>query len=313
MISADHIQSLLSEWNNRLRTGEPLSTHTSLGIGGPAAAFLRVTTIEELALALTHAHNLGCDTLILGGGTNLLVSDTGFDGLVIRVDLLGVRFDNESQTVTCGAGVSSAELVEGTIDRELGGLQFAAGLPGTVGGAIAGNAGCYGCSFGDRLVRATVVHPDGRIETIEDPMWFDFAYRHTRLAEVGAVVADVTLRVRPTSKENLRQEADEHLATRATKHPTKGAQTAGSYFKNLPPSEPGGRRVAAGSLLDQVGAKQMSSGDAAVFEKHANILINRGGASAADVLQLASQMAQAVREAFDVTLEPEVRFVGTRP
>jgi UDP-N-acetylmuramate dehydrogenase len=209
--------------------------------------------------------------------------------------------------------VASAQLVERLVSAGLAGLEFSAGLPGSVGGAVAGNAGCFGATFGERLLRATIVDLHGEAQTIEDPSWFGFDYRRSRLQDGIAILVDVTLEIAPGDAEALRKIADGHLETRRTKHPARDVKTAGSYFKNLPPAADGQWRQPAGALLDQVGARGMSVGDAAVFEKHANILINRGNASARDVLMLEALLTQRVHEKFGVTLEPEVRFAGRRP
>lgn len=298
---------------SEVREDVPLADHTSLGIGGPAALFVEVDRVERLAAALAAARDQGLATLVLGGGTNLLVSDSGFEGLVIRLRLEQLDVDPRTGLVSVSAGVAAAELVDAAIESGLGGLQFAAGLPGSVGGAVAGNAGCFGATFGERIAWALVVGPDGGRIRVDDPSWFCFEYRRSRVQRDGAVVAEVGFALAQDDSSRLRDEAAGNLEQRAERHPRPGTRTAGSYFKNLPPAEPGGRRVAAGALLDQVGAKLMSVGDAAVFERHANIVVNRGSATARDVLELTAQMAGRVRERFGVELEPEVRFVGKRP
>ncbi|MCU0662244.1 MAG: UDP-N-acetylmuramate dehydrogenase [Myxococcota bacterium] len=290
-----------------------LAPYTSLGIGGPAAALCAVSDIEGLCRGLRHARELGVPVLLLGAGTNLLVSDEGWPGLALRLQLTGLVIDHERCTVRVAAGVKSRLLVEETIAASLAGLEFASGLPGTVGGAVAGNAGCFGGSFGDRLIRAMVVDAEGNAHSIEDPAWFHFSYRGSRLIAEGAVLAEATFALCPGDREALQSRAAELLGIRRDKHPLPGEKTAGSYFKNLPPEQPGGRRRAAGELLDAVGAKAMRVGDAIVFERHANIIVNRGAASARDVLELADQMSGAVRRTFGIVLEPEVRLVGPRP
>ena len=291
----------------------PLRDHTSFRIGGPAAFFARPKSADEIARALATAHRLSLPTLVVGGGTNLLVSDVGFDGLAVRVELGGISIDAARRRVTAGAGVPVATLVDALIEGGFAGLEFAAGLPGTLGGAISGNAGCFGGAIGDAIVGATLVLRDGTMIQVEDPAWFAFDYRASRVAAMGAVVAEATIAVAPGDRARLEDVARGHLEVRRDKHPARGARTAGSYFKNLPPERPGGLRRAAGALLDQVGAKAMRVGDAAVFERHANIIVNAGAATARDVLALAEMMRHAVSERFGIALEPEVRFVGERP
>ena len=231
----------------------------------------------------------------------------------MRVAIDRIDIDTDRRRVRVGAGVSSARLVETLVDEGIGGLEFAAGLPGTIGGAVAGNAGCFGSTVGERLVSADAISREGTALEVEGPGWFGFGYRRSRVAAEGAVLTDVVLAVEPGDRARLREESAARLADRAGRHPPPGTLTAGSYFRNLPPLEPGGRRRAAGLLLDRVGAKEMSEGDAAVFERHANIVVNRGRASARDVLALTRGMAARVEKRFGEVLVPEVRFVGSSP
>jgi UDP-N-acetylmuramate dehydrogenase len=286
-----------------------LSEHTSFRIGGPAALLARAVRVEQVAAALAFASRAQIPALVLGGGTNLLVSDAGFDGLALCVEIDGIAIGEDGRSVTAGAGVATARLVERLVAEGLGGLEFAAGLPGTIGGAISGNAGCFGSAIGDRLTGATLIARDGTVVELCDPSWFAFDYRSSRISQMGAVVARATFAVEPGDRAQLAEIAAERVATRREKHPAPGVRTAGSYFKNLPPESPGGPRRAAGALLDQVGAKAMRVGDAVVFDRHANIIVNAGHATAKDVLALAERMRAAVYDRFGVELAPEVRFV----
>jgi UDP-N-acetylmuramate dehydrogenase len=290
-----------------------LREYTSFGIGGPAAFFISATSIAQVSGALAAANDLAMPTLILGDGTNLLVSDAGFDGLALRVELGGVSIDTTRNRATVGAGVSVSSLVETLVTDGLAGLEFAAGLPGTLGGAIAGNAGCFGGAVGENVVGAKLVLRDGTVLEIDNPSWFCFDYRASRVATIGAVIAEAIIGITRGDRFRLEETAHSHIALRQEKHPTRNMHTAGSYFKNLPPEVRGGQRRAAGGLLDAVGAKDMSVGGAAVFERHANIIVNTGNATARDVLALAEMMRHAVFARFGVELEPEVRFVGEKP
>jgi UDP-N-acetylmuramate dehydrogenase len=290
--------------------GAALSAHTSFRIGGPAALLARAVRVEQVEAALAIASRARIPALVLGGGTNLLVSDAGFDGLALCVEIDGITIGEGGRSVTVGAGVATARLVERVVAEGLAGLEFAAGLPGTIGGAISGNAGCFGSAIGDRLTGATLITRDGTVVELRDPSWFAFDYRCSRIAETGAVVACATFAVEPGDRAHLEEIAAERVALRRQKHPAPGVKTAGSYFKNLPPESPGGLRRAAGALLDQVGAKTMRVGDAVVFDRHANIIVNAGRATAKDVLALAERMRAAVHDRFGVELTPEVRFVG---
>ena len=207
-----------------------------------------------------------------------------------------------------GAGWDLDALVNATLDAGLTGLEFASGIPGTVGGAVVGNAGCYGHEIGDLVREATVLHEDGRIVRL-DAGDFAFAYRTSALKERGDVVLELELELARGDVAAARATRQAHLADRRHKHPWD-LPCAGSYFQNLPPSAPGERRRAAGQLLEAAGAKAMREGDAAVFARHANIIVNHGQARAADVLRLAGRMKDAVRERFGEELREEVRHLA---
>ena len=305
-------QKLATRCDTTIEEDTSLKKYTSLGIGGPARLFAAVTCAESAARLVAAAHALKIPSLVLGGGTNLLISDDGFDGLAIHCDFNHVQILPSEGKVTAGATVRVSDLVSQVISESLAGMAFAAGLPGTVGGAVAGNAGCFGSSFGDILHSALILTREGKLKKVE-PAFFGFEYRKTTVRENGVIIVEATFSLAPGNIKELQEIAESHLELRRTKHPARQIKTAGSYFKNLPPLREGERRRAAGALLEQVGAKEMSVGDAAVFEKHANILINRGNASARDMLILEAQLKKKVFEAFGVTLEPEVRFIGKRP
>ncbi len=294
----------------RIEENQSLSTHTSFQIGGRAAFFAEATSVDALSALLRAAFREKLNVLVLGGGTNLLIDDRGFDGLAVKLSLRGLRTDEERGRIEAEAAVKTADFVERTVSLGLAGTAFAAGLPGSVGGGLAGNAGCFGRCLGEVLKEATVVHRNGDIERIENVDWFAFEYRHSKLLKTGAVLASATFALEPGDKALLREESERNIALRREKHPLPGARTAGSFFKNLPPKNAGEHRIAAGLLLDQVGAREMSVGDAAVFERHANIVVNRGNATCADVLALTAAMQRRVYERFGERLEPEVRYVA---
>lgn len=288
-----------------------LKNYTSFGIGGPAKWFAQVNSKEAAAKLVAASRALSLPLLFIGGGTNLLVSDDGFEGLAIVAQFNEIHI-SDGNIVTVGAAMPVSQLVTNVVSQGLAGMEFAAGLPGTVGGAVAGNAGCFGCSFGDVLTSALVLTNDGSLEMV-DATFFQFDYRKTALRENHAFVVEASFQLAPGNTTALHDTAQSHIDLRRTKHPSKGMKTAGSYFKNLPPLRPGEHRRAAGMLLEQVGAKSVSVGDAAVFEKHANILVNHNNATAKDMLTLEHRLKRMVAEEFNIVLEPEVRFVGNRP
>ncbi|HTM57133.1 MAG TPA: UDP-N-acetylmuramate dehydrogenase, partial [Candidatus Udaeobacter sp.] len=230
------------------------------------------------------------------------------------------QFDGTAVLVECGADY--LEFIRLCQARSLAGLAYAAGIPGSVGGAIYGNAGCYGKDIGSRVIECTVATLDGgRVETLP-AAWFEFAYRDSRLKREPRALLTCLLQFKKGDRAAIQKVIDEKLEIRRVKHPQwRMEPTAGSYFKNLPPDwrmpgaklSPGTPRVAAGQLLDECGVRGMRVGDAMVFAKHANIIVNVGHATAADVLELTAEMKRLVREKFGVTLEEEVMFLGERP
>jgi UDP-N-acetylmuramate dehydrogenase len=289
-----------------VRTGVPLRDLTTLRIGGPAELVCPVRNADDARRFQAFAARHDVPLAILGGGSNLLGADEGCRGMLLRIaaDTFEVRGD----TVTAGAGLGFDDLIARTLRAGLTGLEFASGIPGTLGGALVGNAGCYGHEIGEFVLEAEVLRPDGRVEVI-GPGDFGFAYRATALRETGAVVLGATLKLGRGDLHAAGDERREHIEDRRRKHPVD-LPSAGSWFRNLPPATPGERRRAAGVLLEQVGAKEMREGDAAVFPRHANIIVNLGRATCADVVRLVARMRRAVHDRFGVDLVEEVRRLG---
>lgn len=303
-----------------LLTAEPLRYHTTFRIGGPADYYYAARTPDALVNALRTAHQLGLPVFLLGGGSNLLVSDQGFRGLVLRNAIESIEFDGSAAHAGCGADF--LELIHQCRDRGLAGLEFAAGIPGSVGGALYGNAGCYGQDIGSFTIECTHATPDGAVVETRPAAWYEFAYRDSRLKRDPRVLLTCLLQFKAGDRDQIQKVIDEKLEIRRVKHPAWRVEpTAGSYFKNLPPDwqmpgakhSPGTRRVPAGQLLDEVGCRGLRVGDAMVYAKHANILVNAGHATARDVLALAAEMKRRVREKFGVELEEEVMFLGAKP
>ena len=305
---------------NALLTNEPLRQHTTFRIGGPADWFVSARSPDELVAALQVAHETRLPVFLLGGGSNLLVSDEGFRGIVIQNAIETLEFDGAAVQVGCG--VDFLHLIRTCRERSLAGLEFAAGIPGSVGGALYGNAGCYGKDIGSYTIEVSLASMDGsRVET-RPAAWCEFGYRDSRLKRDPHVLLTALLQLAPGDPEASQKEIDEKLEIRRVKHPQWRIEpTAGSYFKNLPPDwqmpgaklSPGTRRVAAGQLLDECDCRGLRVGDAMVFPKHANIIVNAGRATAREVLELAEIMKARVRAKFGVTLEEEVMFLGEKP
>lgn len=290
-----------------VRPNARLRDLTTLRIGGPAALLCPIHNPEQARRFHGLARENDIPLFVLGGGSNVLADDTGYQGIVLQVATRELVVQGD--VVHVGAGLDFDQLIATTLDRGLTGLEFASGIPGTVGGAVVGNAGCYGHEIGEFLLAAVVLRPDGTVETV-GPEAFGFRYRETDLRETGNIVLNVSLRLMRGDVAAARAVRAEKIADRRRKHPIE-LPSAGSWFRNLPPAGPGLRRRAAGRLLEQAGALSFQEGDARVFAKHANMIVNTGQATSADVLTLASRMQQAVQAKFGVTLQPEVRYLGT--
>ncbi len=291
---------------DRILPDIPLSTVTALRIGGPALGLIWLRNSVDAQQFLEIARDAEIPAVCLGGGSNVLADDRGFCGLVgvMADEALEIRGD----TVRAAAGIPLDRLVVESLQAGLTGLEFASGIPGSLGGALVGNAGCYGHEIGEFLREATVLREDGRIDTV-GPEAFGFAYRQTAFKESRDLILGAVLSLQRGDLAAALAERADHLASRHAKHPVE-LPCAGSWFKNLPPAEPGGRRQPAGALLEAVGAKSMRIGDAGVFSGHANIIVNLGRARSVDVLALAAQMRAAVLDRYGVRLEAEVRHLS---
>jgi len=283
----------------------PLSALSSFGIGGPADLFFEARTEAELESAVSLAVAERYPFYVIGGGNNLLFDDSGYRGIIIRNRLEGLVRGEGHLTVFSGTGLPC--ILREALDASLRGLEFLAGIPGTVGGAIYGNAGAYGWNIGDVLETAAVLRPGGDRRTLSREE-LGFGYRDSGLKRSGDIVLSASLLCSPGDSRESEAEIREILEKRRTKHPPLGTACAGSYFKNFCPAT--GERIAAGQLLEKAGARGLAVGDAAVYEKHCNFIINRGNARSADILALAGELKERVYKAFGVRLEEEVIYLG---
>jgi UDP-N-acetylmuramate dehydrogenase len=282
----------------------PLSAMSSFGIGGPADLFFEARTEGELEAAVSLAVAERFPFYVIGGGNNLLFDDSGYRGLIIRNRLEGVALGEIRISVLSGTGLPC--VLREALGASLSGLEFLAGIPGTLGGAVYGNAGAYGWSIGEVLETATVLRPGGQRETLsrED---LGFGYRDSALKKTPGIVLSATLLCSPGDSAESEAKIRDILEKRRTKHPPLGTACAGSYFKNSVSGT--GARIAAGKLLQQAGACGLAVGDAAVYENHANFIINRGNARAGDVLTLAEELKDRVFKMFGIRLEEEVIYL----
>lgn len=294
-------EAFLEKFGARPSENVLLSAMSSFGIGGPADHFFEARTEEDLKKALGLAFTEKYPCYVIGGGTNILFDDAGYRGLIIRNRLEGVVREEDRLRVL--AGTSLATVVSEALAAGLSGLEFLAGIPGTLGGAVSGNAGAFGGAIGDRVAWATLLSPGGAQTTVGRES-LAFGYRTSALKQNKAVVLSAVLLCSPGDRTGSEAKVRDIIERRKSKQPPWGTPSAGSFFKN--PCSSSGMKTAAGYLLEQAGAKGLAVGDAAVSETHCNFIINKGNARSGDVLSLAEELKERVFKTFGVRLEEEV-------
>lgn len=323
---ADYRAELVARFGDRLKKDEPLAKHVNFRIGGPADAYLEAKTTDDAIAAIRIARSRKTPWVVIGGGSNVLVADAGFRGLVVQTAFRGWR--QEGNRVTADAGVLSAFLARATVDAGLTGLEWAIGLPGTVGGAVRGNAGCFGGETKDNVETVRIYDPGADAERLMTWAECKFKYRDSIMKHMNPppVVLDVTFTLAPGDKKADKARLDEIVRTRKEKQP-QDASSAGCMFKNvvlngkedlwklrqetdIPSDFMEEKSIAAGWLIDQADLKGTKIGDAEVSDKHGNFCLNRGNATADQVIQLVSLIKTKVRNRFGVQLEEEVQLIG---
>ena len=283
-----------------------LRDHSNFKIGGPADFFFEAESDGELRSAVRSARDGGVPFYIIGGGFNILFDDAGFRGLILRNSARGLALVDPGWRLKAASGTLISELVDFVLGTGREGFEFMAGIPGTVGGAVSGNAGAFGQCIGDFLEDAVLLSRRGE-EVRVSRDHFEFGYRHSKLKIDHDILLEATFRLRPGDREVIWAKIAGNLAVRTKRHPDPDTAYAGSYFKNPPLVE--GKKTAAGYLLEQVGAKELEIGGAAVFPGHCNLLINADNATARDVLALAAELKDRVKAKFGIVLEEEVIFL----
>ena len=290
--------SSIDDFKDILRENEPLAPFTWLKVGGSARYFAEPRNRDELVSLVRCANENGLETRILGGGSNLLVPDAGFDGLVVRIN--GEAFSEisiDGNRVTVGTGALLSELISQTVKAGLAGLECLVGIPGTVGGALHGNAGGRDGEIGQFVRSATVLTANGEVSSRgEDSL--SFSYRKSSLNEL--VLLDATLELTPDDSEEVTERIRKNWILKKASQPL-ASQSAGCIFKNP-------RGLSAGSLIEQAGQKGTRVGGAEVSDRHANFIVTSDDAKAQDVLELIDIVRQQVDEQFGVELETEIRI-----
>lgn len=319
--AAQVASELMSGLSGRVSYNEPMTEHTSLRIGGVAAVYFEPEGLSSLTQFLRRAYAEGVECLVLGGGSNILFSDTGFDGVVVSTKgfrTIETQVTQRGLFIRAGAGVSLAQVVLAAQKESGVGIEGLAGIPGTLGGAVFGNAGSFGAEIKDAVVAVTIVDIDGRVRVLrkvdDSPKDINkdikqdvqrdslaFTYRKSNIPEHSTIVS-IDMRLPLGDREAIAAQAHECLMKKRQTQPIS-LHSAGCVFKNPPNGY-------AGALIEHAGCKGLTIGAIEVSMVHANFFINRGGGTAADYLTLMERVAAMVRAKFDVELSPEIRTIG---
>ena len=284
------------------KTEEILAPYTTFQIGGPAAFFVVVKEKERFIELVKLARETHTPLFILGGGSNVLISSEGFDGVVIKNEMRGLTVAGDSIIAESGAVLAS--VIKAAKDNGLQGIAKLQGVPGTFGAAVRGNVGVPDCEIGDFVTNAVILTEDNELKNV-DRDYFEYGYRISKLKKNKEIIIEATITLIPGGEPTvIQEEMMTTLKMRKAKQPW--GKSGGSYFKN--PS----KEYAAGYLLDQVGAKEQNVGEAAISEKHANFFLNKGKASSYDVQDLADKVKKKVLMKFGILLEEEVEFIGKK-
>lgn len=282
---------------------EPMKNHTTFKIGGAADVFVDAESVREISDIIKCCKNNGIPYMVIGNGSNMLVSDKGIRGAVIKVGAKMNDISIDGETVTAGAGARLSAVANEALKVELSGFETLSGIPGMLGGAIYMNAGAYGGEIKDVLESVTYIDADGEIQTAQKNV-LDLSYRHSMFEDSGFVIVSAVMKLKKGNYNDIRAAMLDYNKRRADKQPLS-MPSAGSTFKR-----PEGHF--AGKLIQDSGLMGYTIGGAQVSDVHAGFLVNRGGATAEDVMKLIEYVQKTVMEKFGVHLEPEVRLIGER-
>lgn len=284
---------------DNIRLNEDMSKHTSIKIGGPADIFIKIKTLDELKFVLKIGKENNIPITIIGNGTNLLVKDKGIRGIVLQLKFEDIKIEGEE--IEAGAGVLISKLSKFAYGNSLSGLEFASGIPGTIGGAITMNAGAYGGEFKDIVISTTYMDEDLNIHTIGNKE-HKFEYRNSIFKENNFIILTSKIRLNKDSKENIEKRIKLNSEKRRKTQPTD-YPNAGSIFKR-------GNGFITAEVIDKCGLKGYNIRDAYVSEKHAGFIVNKGKATAQDVINLINYIKQVVYEKYKIKIETEIKIIG---
>ena len=290
---------------DNLKTDEPMSKHSSFRVGGPAELYLEVDSVEKLKAILEVNKELKLPITVIGNGTNILVKDKGIKGIVIKYVAKGISkatLDNDTFAITADAGLPNAALANELLKDSLTGFEFAASIPGTIGGAIYMNAGAFGGEMVDIVSEVTFLDLDDLAIYKSDGDDCDFSYRHSKFGNMNTVILSATMVFNKGNKDEIKRTMDAYLQKRLETQPYD-KPNAGSTFKR-------GDGFITAMLIDEAGLKGYKIGGAQVSEKHAGFIVNTGNATAKDILDLIKYVQKTIMERYGKAIEPEVRILG---
>lgn len=293
-------KQLLEEKINKenILLNEPMSMHTSFKTGGKADIFVKAYSIEEIKSVLKVSKENNIPLFVLGNGTNLLVKDEGFRGIILQVKLENIKI--EGTEIIVQSGVKNAVLSRKLIDNSLTGFEFASGIPGTIGGAIKMNAGAYGSEIKDIVTEVTYLDYNGNIHTINNSEC-EFSYRHSKFFNEKAIILEAKLKLEKGNKSEIESKVDELLKQRKEKQPLE-YPNAGSTFKR-------GENYITAKLIDECGLKGYTLGGAQVSEKHAGFIVNKNNATSSDILKLIEYIQGCVKEQTGKEIKLEIEII----
>lgn len=300
----ENLEEVISK--DRIKQNEPMKNHTTFKIGGPADFLIKINTIEELKKIIKFSKNKNIPITIIGNGSNLLVTDKGIRGIVIKLDLkeIQIQKNNEEKIeITVGSGVQMGLLAQKLLKLEITGFEEFAGIPGTIGGAILMDAGAYGKEMKDIVQEVTTIDYNGNIQSFSNEQ-SEFTYRHSKFSNEEYIILQTKIVLQKGNKAEIKQKMDELLKSRKEKQPIE-YPSAGSTFKR-------GEDFITAKLIDDAGLKGYSIGGAQISEKHAGFVINTGSATAQDVLDLVKYTQEKVYEKFGEKIELEVKILGEK-
>ena len=297
-MNINEIEKIISK--DKIYINEPMTKHTSFKIGGPAECLIKIQTEEELKAILKFSKEKNIPVTIIGNGSNILVSDEGIKGLVLKIEIDKFELDNKLAYLKVGSGVKLGFIAQKCLKHELAGFEFASGIPGTIGGAVRMNAGAHGREMKDVVTAVTYMDRNGQIHKIQNKQ-AEFEYRDSLFAHKDYIILEVELKLEKGNAQEIQTKMAEYATYRKEKQPIE-YPSAGSTFKR-------GADFITAKLIDECGLKGYQIGGAQISEKHAGFIINKDNATAEDVIKLMKYTKEQVYNKFGKVIEPEIEIM----